>query len=73
MLQEGPWFLNYKFLSIRRWEPNFNTKKVSLSSVAMWIRLPKLPSEYYNHTVLKKAANQIGPLIRVDDHTAVGA
>ena len=39
----------------------------------MWIRLPKLPIEFYEHNALLKIGRAIGPVLRIDAHTANGA
>ena len=39
------------------------------SSVAEWIRLPDLPIEFYDPTILKKIGSTIGPMLRIDSHT----
>lgn len=70
--RDGPWFINYRFLAIRRWEPRFNPEKAALSTVALWIRMPQLPLEFYNQEILKKAADKIGPLPRIDGWTTTG-
>ena len=43
VLKEVPWFIGQHFLAIRQWEPNFKASTTTLSSVAVWIRLPGLP------------------------------
>lgn len=72
VLREGPWFVNQRFLTIRMWEPYFCPAKASFSSVAVWLRLPGLPKEFYDPLLIKRAINQIGPLLRVDGITALG-
>ena len=70
VLNGGPWFIGDHFLSIRRWEPNFKPTQASCSLVAVWIRLPELPFEYYELAVLKEIGNAIGPVLRIDSNTA---
>ncbi|KAK9996664.1 hypothetical protein SO802_021350 [Lithocarpus litseifolius] len=70
VLNSGPRFIGEHFLSIQRWEPNFKPTNASCSLVAVWIRLPKLPFEYYKLDVLKKIGNAIGPVLRIDSNTA---
>ena len=53
ILENGPWFIGELFLSIRPWEPNFKPSAANVASVAVWIRLSKLPIEYYDMEVLK--------------------
>ena len=46
--------LGNTFLAIRQWEPEFKVSSATLSSVAVWIRLPELPIEFYEINVLLK-------------------
>lgn len=70
VLREGPWFVGGHYLSIRCWEPNFKPSKANLSAVTVWIRLPELPIEYYESAALKEIGEAIGPILRIDAHTA---
>nr|POE75686.1 hypothetical protein CFP56_23235 [Quercus suber] len=70
VLKEGPWFMNGHYLSINGWEPNFRPEVASLSIVAVWVRLPALPIEYYKPSVLQDIGKAIGPVLRIDTHTA---
>nr|POF24678.1 hypothetical protein CFP56_56762 [Quercus suber] len=38
--------------------------------VAVWLRLPELPFEFYNPGVLKEIGSAIGPVLQVDSYTA---
>ena len=69
VLRTGPWFVGGHYLSIQRWEPNFRPLEANLSAVAVWIRLPELPIEYYEVSVLKDIGKAIGPVLRIDTHT----
>ncbi|KAL0016314.1 hypothetical protein SO802_003383 [Lithocarpus litseifolius] len=73
VLKGGPWFVGGHYLSIRRWEPNFDAKTTKLSAVAVWIRLPGLPIEYYEPSVLKDIGLAIGPVLRIDTQIAMEA
>nr|POF12083.1 uncharacterized protein CFP56_08850 [Quercus suber] len=73
VLKGGPWFVGQQFLAIRKWEPEFKAEEASFSSVAVWIRLPGLPIEFYEPTILKKVGSAIGPVLRIDSYTANGA
>lgn len=70
VLSGGPWFVGGHYLSIRCWEPNFRSSTANVSSVAVWIRLPELPIEYYEPSVLRDIGRAIGPVLRIDAHTA---
>nr|POE54627.1 hypothetical protein CFP56_71652 [Quercus suber] len=47
------------------WKPT----KANLSTIVVWIRLPELPIEYYEASILKDMGKAIGPVLRVDTHT----
>ncbi|KAL0004807.1 hypothetical protein SO802_012368 [Lithocarpus litseifolius] len=69
VLREGPWFVGGHYLSIRCWEPNFKSSTANLSSVAVWIHLPKLLIEYYEPSALRETGEAIGLVLRIDAHT----
>ena len=45
----------------------------NLSAVAVWIRLPGLPIEYYEPSVLRDIGLAIGPVLKIDNQTATKA
>ena len=69
VLKGGPWFIRGHYLSIRRWEPNFKASTANLSLVAIWVRLPELPIEYYEPSMLREIGEVIAPILRIDTHT----
>ena len=38
--------------------------------MVVWIQLPELPIEYYEPLVLRDIVKAIGPILRIDTHTA---
>uniref|UniRef100_A0A2N9IBY2 Reverse transcriptase domain-containing protein n=1 Tax=Fagus sylvatica TaxID=28930 RepID=A0A2N9IBY2_FAGSY len=64
ILKGGPWFIGDHFLSIRPWIPDFKPSEASVTSVAVWIRLPELPVEYYDKGPLLIIGGSIGPVLR---------
>ncbi|GKV49251.1 hypothetical protein SLEP1_g56012 [Rubroshorea leprosula] len=66
----GPWFVGPYYLTIRRWEPNFDPMSATFSTTAIWARLPHLSADHYDPITLEKIGNKIGTLLRVDAHTA---
>lgn len=38
--------------------------------MAAWVRLPKLPIEFYDASVLREIGSAIGPVLRIDSYTA---
>ena len=70
VLRGGPWFVGEHFLAIRPWEPYFKASEAKLSSMAVWVKLPDLPIEFYDREVLKKIGEAIGLVLRIDFYTA---
>ena len=70
ILKGGCWFIGQHFLAIRQWEPKFQASSATLSFVVVWIRLPELPSEFYEHNALLKIGRAIGPILHIDANTA---
>ncbi|XP_075665018.1 uncharacterized protein LOC142634603 [Castanea sativa] len=70
VLKDGPWFMGGHYLSIRNWEANFGPSTTNVSSIAIWVHLLELPIEYYDISVLKDIGKAIGPVLRIDTHTA---
>nr|POE45461.1 uncharacterized protein CFP56_20132 [Quercus suber] len=70
VFREGPWFVGGHYLSIKGWEPNFKSLTANLSSIVVWIRLSELPIEYYEPSALREINEAIGPMLRIDTHTA---
>ncbi|GMY19594.1 hypothetical protein FCV25MIE_14833 [Fagus crenata] len=65
----GPWFINQQFLTIRRWSPGFRPSEARISTTAVWARLPELPIELYDMSILRRIGNQLGHLLKVDART----
>lgn len=54
-------------------KPRFRPSTTYVSSVAVWVRLPELPIEYYDNEVVTKIGSAIGPMLRIDSNTAIEA
>ena len=70
VLKKGPWFVGGHYLFIRKWEPNFKPSTASVSSVAVWVRFPELPIEYYEPSMLHDLGQIIGHVLRIDTRMA---
>lgn len=57
VLRNGPWFVNGHFLSVIKWQPNFVAGKAQQTYAAVWVRLPQLPTKYYDGALLKRIGN----------------
>lgn len=68
-LCEGPWFIGGHYLSMRRWSPNLKPSEASIHTTLVCARLPELPLEYFDKSVLDKVGAKLGRLIKVDTTT----
>ncbi|KAK4716481.1 hypothetical protein R3W88_014819 [Solanum pinnatisectum] len=66
ILHQGPWFLGSQFISIRKWEPKFNPSMTQIDFSILWVRLLKLPTEFYDLKILQQIGNQIGTILKID-------
>ena len=73
VLDKGSWFIGDFFLSLRPWEPFFKPSTASVSSIAVWVRLHKLPIELYETDALKQIGESLGRVVGIDAHTAMEA
>ena len=60
VLEHGPWFVGDNYLSVCKWEPEFQAGKATVASLAAWIQLPKLPIESFHSNILQMIGNKIG-------------
>ena len=65
----GSWILFNHYLKIRSWQPNFDPEQDTLRNLLVWVRIPRLPIEYYDHNFLMKLDSKIGKPIHVDEAT----
>ncbi|CAN1129680.1 hypothetical protein LINPERHAP2_LOCUS5370 [Linum perenne] len=68
----GPWKIYDYYISVARWSPSFNDEE-PLKTIMTWVRLPKLPIQYFNHVAVNRIGNYIGRTIRMDLATSEGA
>lgn len=65
-LHQGPWFIGPQYLSVRQWEPKFNPHNAQPMFVTIWIRLQDLLTKFYDILILKKIAQLLGTLLKID-------
>lgn len=73
VLSDGPWFIGQHFLAIKPWQPEFSVSNANLSLVAVCVRFLGLPIEFYDTVILKKIGSSIGPVLRINSHTAANS
>jgi len=52
VLTDGPWTINNHYLIVRKWAPNFNPLESNRVTTALWVRLPRLPIEWFDERAL---------------------
>ncbi|XP_021729789.1 uncharacterized protein LOC110696746 [Chenopodium quinoa] len=62
----GPWFILDHYLMISKWKPNYRPESNYFDQMAVWIRFPNLPVEYYDKLALFDIAKLVRKSIRVD-------
>ena len=73
VVRGGLWFIKEHFLAIKPWEPYFKASKATFSLVAVWMKFPELPIEFYDSSVLQEISSTIGLVLRIDSYTASGS
>lgn len=56
----GPWMIMEHYLIVKDWMPNFDPQTNKIEKVIVWVRLPDLPMEYYDHNILFRVGEMIG-------------
>lgn len=69
-LHGGPWFILNHFLSVRKWEPKFIASSTQFTYSAIWVRLPELPTKFYDLEILQRVGSKFGHLLKVDTCTS---
>nr|XP_009786131.1 PREDICTED: uncharacterized protein LOC104234294 [Nicotiana sylvestris] len=62
-LHGGPWFVLNHFLFVRQWEPKFIASNTQLTYSAIWVRLPELPTEFYDMEILQRVGAKLDLMI----------
>ncbi|XP_028752699.1 nipped-B-like protein B [Neltuma alba] len=72
-LEGGPWLVASHYLTVQTWKRNFQPWNERINRVAVWVRLPGLPGDYYDRKFFYNLGNQIGKAIKVDEMTLTRA
>ncbi|CAN1273486.1 hypothetical protein LINPERPRIM_LOCUS15066 [Linum perenne] len=69
----GPWMVGDHYVVIQNWRPYFQPEDSTISTLRVWVRLPGVPLEYYDATILTIIGNKIGKTVRLDNTTLEGS
>lgn len=67
----GPWMIMDQYLIVKEWRPKFDPLTHKTEKVIVWVRLPDLPMEYYDHTFLFRVGEKIGTPMMIDSATSL--
>ncbi|CAN1131016.1 hypothetical protein LINPERHAP2_LOCUS6160 [Linum perenne] len=70
---EGPWMINDHYVVIQEWRPYFRPEETLLTTLRVWVRLPGIPFEYFDRTILKLIGDRIGRTVCIDHTTLEGS
>ncbi|XP_031095020.1 uncharacterized protein LOC115999304 [Ipomoea triloba] len=71
VLLDGPWKIFDNYLVAQRWEPEFRPRTAKLSKMAVWVRLPELPMEYFRDDTIKAILTNVGKPLKLDKTTSI--
>ncbi|CAL5432119.1 unnamed protein product [Camellia sinensis] len=69
----GPWVVMDRYVTIRKWQPDFKSDEAEEDTTAIWVRFPNLPIEYYDEKVLYHIAKVLGKPLKVNINIAMAA
>ncbi|KAJ1414250.1 Zinc finger, CCHC-type [Sesbania bispinosa] len=69
VFEGGPWMILDHYLLLRRWHPEFFPHEDEFKRVAVWVRIPGLPIEYYDRNILWKIGGSLGNMLKMDGNT----
>lgn len=64
----SPWTFENNVLVLKKWTPYFHPSRDSIDLAPLWIRLPRLPMEYWNKSILISIASKAGKVLRIDEN-----
>ncbi|CAN1162279.1 hypothetical protein LINPERPRIM_LOCUS1264 [Linum perenne] len=71
-LFDGPWKIFDYYITVARWTPDFSDE-APIQKIMTWVRLPKLPIQFFNRLAVERIGNHIGKTVRLDMATSEGA
>ncbi|KAJ1377243.1 hypothetical protein SESBI_49098 [Sesbania bispinosa] len=72
VFEGGPWQIMNHYLVMQRWRPEFFPFEDDMKHVAVWVRIPGLPVEYYDSKILLRIGNSIDKTMKIDGNSLMG-
>ena len=70
VLEGGPYFFSRGYLVLKEWKRMLVPSKIQPSTILVWIKLHRLPLEFWSPVGFSKIASAIGKPLHVDEATA---
>lgn len=68
-LENGPWTIQGHYLTVSKFRPGFAPSTEHITSTLVWIRIPRLPLEFFDETILMRVGNELGKAVKIDTNT----
>lgn len=69
VFDQRPWFVNGLNFVVICWVPFFDPYHTVITRVDQWIRIPRLPWEFWDMDCLRELLQHVGSIVRVDQNT----
>lgn len=69
VLDDGPWTIQGHYLTVAKFKPGFLPSADIVTSTLVWVRIPRLPLEFFHESVLMRIGDQLGTVMKVDGNT----
>lgn len=69
-LLDGPWKLFDNYVVPQHWRPDFIPMAAKIKKMAVWVRLPGLPVEYFMDNIIKLILQRVGTPLKLDKNMA---
>lgn len=69
VFDQRPWFVNGLNFVVTNWAPFFDPYHTAITKVDQWVRIPRLPWEFWDLDCLKELLRHVGKVVRVDQNT----
>lgn len=66
VLTGGPWMIMDHYLAVQPWKEDFEPDVEQITRIAAWVRISRLPMDYYDKGILYVLGSQIGNVLKVD-------
>ncbi|KAI8543050.1 hypothetical protein RHMOL_Rhmol08G0188600 [Rhododendron molle] len=65
----GPWIIQDHYLTVKKWHSNFIADMATAIKTAVWVRVPLLPTEFFEEDNIKEIDEKLGKYLKLDTKT----